>query len=199
MNPTTSSDELFTRAETLRGLPERRASLLLFLIECETMRHVMRLQAILVMSSPALEAGMWSTYFVADTADEAPGNADMRDAIGALKLARQGKAHPNIWEIERYAEDWRVGVPPAPQLRAATARLLAQKYHFTAGIVPGIRRSLGLDTPEVQAAFQALYHAPLSSIYAPQITLADHFARLGARFENALATIGRALQGGGGL
>jgi hypothetical protein len=72
---------------------------------------------------------------------------------------------------------------------------MAQKYHFTARMVPGIRRNLGLDTEAVQAAFQALYGVPLATIYAPQVSLADQLTKLGAKIANALAGVGHALRG----
>jgi hypothetical protein len=193
---TTSSEALFTRAEVQRGLPEKRASLLLFLIECKVMEHVARLQSIVALSGALPEMAVWPTFFALDEVAGQSTDVDLRDPIGALKLARQGRGHPTIWEIERYAAEWRAGVPPTPQLRAATARLLAQKYHFTAAMAVGIRRNLGLDTVEVQTAFAALYSAPLTTIYAPQVTLADRLHELGARVANALVFVGRTLRGG---
>lgn len=195
MNPPPPSDELFTRAEAQRGLPEKRASLLLFLIECEVMQHVIRFQSIVALAGSVPEIGGWSAYFVSDDLIGKPVTADLRDPIGALKLARQGRGHPTIWEIERFAPDWGAGVVASPHLRAATARLMAQKYHFTARMVPGIRRNLGLDTEAVQAAFQALYGVPLATIYAPQVSLTDQLTRLGAKIANALTGVGRALRG----
>lgn len=195
MDQISPPDELFTRAEAQRGLPEKRASLMLFLIECEVMQHVARLQGIVALACPVPEVGVWPGYLVPDELISRPTDASRHDPIGALKLARQGRGHPTIWEIERFASEWGAGVPPTPHLRAATARLMAQKYHFTAGMAPGIRRNLGLDTEAVQAAFQALYGAPLTTIYAPQITLADRLTELGASLQNALAAIGGALRG----
>ena len=195
MNPTTPSDELFTRAEVQRGLPEKRASMLLFLIEGEVMQHVVRFQAMLSMAGPMPETGAWPTYFMADDALNTPTAASMHDPITAIKLARQGRAQPTIWEIERFAEEWKAGVPPTANLRAATARLMAQKYHFTAAMAPGIRAALGLDTAEVRSAFQAIYNASLESIYAPEITWGDRLADFRARLENALVSIGNTLRG----
>ncbi len=195
-NQAISSEALFTRAEVQRGLPEKRASLLMFLIECKVMQQVARLQSIVAQAGALPEMAVWPSFFALDEMAGQKTNANLSDPIGAFKLARQGRGRPTIWEIERYADEWRAGVPPTPHLRAATARLLAQKYHFTAAMASGIRRNLGLDTAEVQVAFEALYNTPLNTIYAPQVTLANHLNELGARIANALVFVGRTLRGG---
>lgn len=195
MLQTAPSDELFTRSEAQRGLPEKRASLLLFLIECEVMQHVARLQSIVSLATMLPETTLWPTYLVLEESADPLADPNLRDPIGALKLVRRGHGSPTIWEIERFSSAWGAGVPPTPRLRAATARLMAQKYHFTTAMAPGIRHNLGLDTEAVQAAFEALYGTPLRIIYAPQVTLADRLATLRAGIEDALASLGRALRG----
>lgn len=197
MSPTPEPDALFTRAEVQRGLPDKRASTLLFLIECVVMQQVRRFQTIVMMAGAAPEVGAWSAYLATDDGPALP-EVDLRDPIAAFKLARQGKGIPTAWEIENHAAKWGPGVPENPNMRAATARLMAQKYHFTAEMAKGIRHNLGLDTPAVQAAFQAMYGVPLATIYAPRITLADRVRAINAKIADVLAGAGRARGGGAG-
>lgn len=89
--------------------------------------------------------------------------------LEALAEGRRTKATVTIQAIERFAPHWAPLVPANPEIRAAVAHLLGQRYAFTATTTTGLTAALGLDTAAVQAAHQRLYQQPLAQIYAPQI------------------------------
>ena len=146
-------DELFTREEVLGGLPARRARVVLFLIERQT--------AHLVARSGQL-------------AELLPGEQAARERdlafVQAFALGREAPVRLTIQSLERYAKQWAHLVPDNPTLRASLARLLARKYSFTVGAVPGMRSVLGLDQDAVRAAYSRLYGQPLETIYAERTT-----------------------------
>jgi amino acid permease/predicted transcriptional regulator len=148
--------ELFTREEVMAGLPARRASTLLFLIESRTAHLV-------AQSRQAMER------FLTQEA------AEKRDLafLEAFALGRDPPLRPTIQHLERHAPQWAPLVPENPRIRAATAHALGQKYAFTYQAVPGIRAALGLDEKAVQQAYQRLYRKPLETIFAPQPTPVD--------------------------
>jgi amino acid permease len=168
---TASGTDLFTRSEVQAGLPARRAQAALFLIESRTARLV-------------AHAGLPLDPFLGETA------AAERDLafVEAFALGKAPPVKPSIQDLERYATAWRELVPDNPRIRAALAKLLGQKYEFTAEAVPGIRVALGLDDPAVVAAYERLYGQPLATIYAARPTLAERlrwaWAGLGRRLEN---------------
>jgi amino acid permease len=151
-----TDDDLFTREEVLAGLPARRASTLLFLIESRTAHMVAR-------SRQAMER------FLSE------GAAEERDLafLEAFALGRDPPLHPTIQDLERYAPQWTSLVPENPRVLAAVAHLLGRKYNFTYRAVPGIRAALGLDEEAVRRAYRRLYREPLETIYAPRITPVD--------------------------
>lgn len=55
--------------------------------------------------------------------------------------------------MERNAPQWAHLVPENPQVRAAVANFLGQKYDFIYQAVPDIRAALGLDVEAVQQAY----------------------------------------------
>src|SRR5713101_3257511 len=95
--------------------------------------------------------------------------------LEAFALGRNPPLRPTIQDLERHAPQWTSLVPENPQLRAALAHLLGEKYDFTFQAVPGIRATLGLDQEAVQGAYQRLYRHPLETIFASRTSL---FSRL---------------------
>jgi amino acid permease len=151
-----TSDKLITREEILTGLPARRASTLLFLIESRTAHMV-------AQSRQAMEI-----FLTQEAAEE-------RDLafLEAFALGRDPPLRPMIQDLERYAPQWAPLVPENPRVQAAVAHLLGQKYDFTYQAVPGIRAALGLDEEAVQQAYRRLYGQSLETIFAPRTTLID--------------------------
>lgn len=149
-------DELITREEILTGLPARRASTLLFLIESRTAHMV-------AQSRRAME------IFLTEEA------AEERDLafLEAFALGRDPPLRPTIQDLERYAPQWAPLIPENPRVRAAVAHLLGQKYVFTYQAVPGIQAALGLDEEAVQQAYHRLYQEPLETIFTPRTTPID--------------------------
>ncbi|HYY87415.1 MAG TPA: aromatic amino acid transport family protein [Chloroflexota bacterium] len=149
-------DDLLTREEVLGGLPARRAQALLYLIESHTAR----------LMAQSREATEW--FLTEDARRE-------RDLafLEAFALGKEPPLRPAIQDVERHATGWAHLVPDNPQLRAAVAHRLGQKYVFTAKSVPGLRAALSLDAEAVQRAYQRLYDRPLATIYAPGMKLID--------------------------
>jgi hypothetical protein len=116
-----TSDKLISREEVLAGLPARRASTLLFLIES-------RIAHMVAQSRRVME------IFLTEEA------AEERDLafIEAFALGRDPPLRPTIQDLERYAPQWAFLVPENPRVRAAVAHLLCQKYDFTHQTVPGV-------------------------------------------------------------
>lgn len=91
--------------------------------------------------------------------------------LEAFALSRTSEQTVTIQDIEQFAQHWQADIAKSTTVRAAIASLLAEKYAFDSADVPNIRDVLGLETAEVQAAFERLYKRPLSSIYTPHETL----------------------------
>ncbi|PYN97738.1 MAG: hypothetical protein DMD91_16725 [Candidatus Rokuibacteriota bacterium] len=146
-------DELLSREEVLGGLPARRARVVLFLIERQAAHMVAR---------------------SGQLAELLPGEQAARERdlafVQAFALGREAPVRLTIQNLERYAKQWAHLVPDNPTLRASLARLLAQKYTFTVGAIPGIRGVLGLDQDAVREAYQRLHGQPLETIYAERAT-----------------------------
>ncbi len=147
------TEELFTREEVMAGLPAKRASALLFLIESRTAHLV-------AQSRQAMERFL---------TEEAARERDLV-FIEAFALGRAPPLRPTIQDIERYASDWSDLVPENPRVRAAVAHLLGQKYAFTSQAVPGIRAALGLDEEAVRQAYHRLYRESLETVFTPRPT-----------------------------
>ena len=156
-----ATDELeFLDRETLLGggmAPGRRASALLFAIESRTAAPGCQSQ----------QATAW--YLTRKAAAERE-----QEFLDALAEGRDLPVAPTIQQIERYAANWTPLVTDAdPGLRAALARGMGQKYRLVEGAVPGIRAALGLDTAEVQEAYQRFYGEPLASIYTRKVVFGE--------------------------
>ena len=151
-----TSYELITREEIMAGLPARRASTLLFLIESRTAHLV-------AQSRQAMERFL---------TEEAAKERDLA-FLEAFALGRDPPLRPTIQDIERHASRWAPLAPENPRLRAAVAHLLGQKYSLTYQATPGIRAALGLDEEVVQQAYQRLYRESLETIFAPRTAPVD--------------------------
>jgi amino acid permease len=162
-----SSAELFTREKALGGLPAKRARVLLFLIESRAAHRAAREREIPTLLL-APEIGVWHPELVADAPGSSPAEREEEsDLLTPFRWTGERLPPVTIQQIERYARDWAALVPENPRLRAATARLLGQKYRLTERATPGIRAALGLDQPEVRQTYQRLYGETLAAIYAP--------------------------------
>jgi hypothetical protein len=137
----------FDREELLAGLPARRASALLFLIESRTAHLVAR-------SRRAMERFL---------TEEAAQERDLA-FLQAFALGRDPPLRPTIQDLERHAAEWADLVAKNPRVQAAVAHRLGQKYEFTYAAVPGVRAALGLDEPEVSRSRPASRPAPVSAI-----------------------------------
>src|SRR5581483_245837 len=115
----------FSREELLEGLPNRRASLLLFSIEGQTAYLVAQARQAMADFLP-------------------PGTAEEREQafLEALARRRELPLRPTIQDLERYAPHWAALVPANPRLRAALAQRLGQKYCFARDDVPSLRAAL---------------------------------------------------------
>jgi hypothetical protein len=156
-----SPDELFTRDEVLGGLPARRAATLLFLIESRT-AHL------------ADQSRRAMDFFLSEDASKERDLAFLE----AFSLGRDPPVRVTIQVIERFAPKWASLVPENPNIRAALAHLLGQKYKFTRRGAPGIREALALDGEAVRQAYRRLYRSELETIFAPQISWAGRLSLL---------------------
>lgn len=159
-----------TRDDVLGGMPGKRASTALFLIESRSAYLAQRSRRDV------------------DALPAEPQTDNREDTF--LEAFRQGaaaRAGVTIQQIEQWAPWWAVLAPDNAQVRAALVHRLGEKYSFTADTIPGIRAALGLDDPAVQDAYQRLYGAPLSGVFAPQIPLSARpswlWERLSSRLE----------------
>lgn len=150
-----TTKKLISRDEVLGGLAGRtakQAHALLALIENQTAHLV----------AQAEQAGAVALTIAAV-------RTPRQHFLEALAQGRTAKAQVTIQAIERFAPHWAPLVPTNPEIRAAVAHLLGQRYAFTAANTPGIQAALGLATAAVQQAHQRLYQQPLAQIYAPRI------------------------------
>src|SRR5438552_9677565 len=110
------SERFFTREEVLGGLPAKRASMLLFLVESRTGQ----------LTAQAHHA-----------MDLLPTPTAVRERdlafIEAFALGRQPPRRPTARDLERFAPEWAHLVPDNPRIRASLARLLGQKYRLPSG------------------------------------------------------------------
>jgi amino acid permease len=158
------------REDLLAGLPARRADTLLFLIESRTAHLV-------AQSRRAMER------FVT----EEDQNERELAFFEAFSQGRDPPLVPTIQDLERYSRQWAPLVAQSPQVRAAVAQRLGKKYRFTYQDAAGVRRALGLDDPEVRAAYRRLYRQPLEEVFASRVAPTDRlrwvWAAVGARLD----------------
>ena len=170
-----SDDDAFgdylQRDAILAGLPARRASALLYLIESR---------------SAQLSARARQQANPLQTADQ----VRQRDLafLEAFATGAEPPRVPRIQDLERQATGWAELVPPSPRIRAALARRLGEKYAFTRTAVPALRDALGLDQEPVREAFQQLHGQPIESIYTNRPRARDRLrwflSGLAGRIEN---------------
>ena len=165
------TDRVISREEVLGGLPARRAGTTLFAIRSRTASLVAR-------SRRAM-----ATFLTEHTAAERE-----HDFLAAMAAGRDLPIKPTIQDLERYADDWASLVPTDPALRAAVARLLAGDHAIPRDRVPRLRAGLGLDAPDVRAAFERAHRQPLETLYATELPLAERLrwrrARAAERLEH---------------
>jgi amino acid permease len=156
------------REELLAGLPARRAGTLLFLIESRTAH-------LLAQSRRAMQR-----FGTDDEESEL-------EFFAAFSQGRDPPIVPAIQDLERHAGQWAPLVTANPQVRAAVAHRLGNKYSFTYQDTPGIRGALALDDPEVRRAYRRLYRQPVDEIFVSRVSPADRlrwaWAAVGARLE----------------
>ena len=140
---------LFSREEVLAGLPARRARTLVYLIEKAAAR--LRLDR----EVPTMALG-------GERSAEARGLA----WIEAFALDEEPSGPLTAQDIEAAAGRWASLVPRSAEIRAATARLLSERYQLDRRRMRGLRAALGLDFEEVAAAFEHQTGQPLHSIWA---------------------------------
>ncbi len=167
-----SANDLFSREEALGGLPARRASTLLFVIESHTARLVARARR--------------ATQLFID--DEATAERDLA-FVEAFATGREPPLLPTIQDLERHAPQWSALIPETPNVRAALANALSKKYRFTYPEVPSIREALGLDQDAVKNAYRRSYREPLESVYAARLSPADRLRWAGAAASKWLETM----------
>ncbi len=99
--------------------------------------------------------------------------AYFHDQPGASAVASLWNATTNgnaptslsIEELNRYTRHWKGYLPDDPELRAVLIHLIASKYTLRRGIQRRLQAALGVDDPQTQAAYQALYEQPLENIF----------------------------------
>jgi amino acid permease len=166
-----TDDDLLTPDEVLGGFSAKRARLLLFQIESRT-------ASLMLQSRRAVDR-----YLTEEAAEQ----QDLA-FFEALAEGRQPPVRPTIRNLERYAPQWQSLVPPNPTLQATLAHLLAQKYRFAQREIPHIKEAVGLDTEQVQRAFQRQYQQSLDTIYTRRVSLLERIGwrwnKLGGWLEN---------------
>ena len=140
-----SSDELFSHQEALAGFPAKRASTLLFLIENRTAH---------------LAARSLVDFSLSETV-----NARNTAFIEAFALGQAPPLSLTIRHLERHAPQWSDLIPDRPNIKAALARALSQKYHLIANRIPNIETALNLKHESVRRAYLRQYRTPLATIF----------------------------------
>lgn len=170
-------DELFTRDEILGGGlgRGRRARALLVLIEQEASRAADRARYATALASPEALA-MADVIVKADPEvmrGPLPGEAGAAYVESFRSLRRHAHA-PEIKEIERSTDTWRVLLPEDVKLRAAVFHELAQKYELIRARIPKVCSAFGVDDPAFATAYEKTARRSLDETF-----VADHGA--GAR------------------
>jgi amino acid permease len=140
---------MFSRDELLAGLPARRSSTLLFAIENRT-----------------AELAAKRRHALASYRTERTSAEREQAFLAALASGRVSRPAPSVRDLERHAPVWSSLVPPDPDGRATIVHLLAGKYVLPAREVPRIQLALGIDDPQVDAAYRRLYGGPVAAVLA---------------------------------
>jgi NTE family protein len=86
--------------------------------------------------------------------------------LGRADEAETVRREPvTIRQIENYTDAWAFLVPEPARERARLAHALAGRYTLVRENLANVRELLGLDAPEVMAAYEAEYNTPLETIY----------------------------------
>jgi amino acid permease len=145
--------ESLTKEAILGGsLDARRATTILFALESRT--SYLKQQSYLVASR----------VVTAETAE-----AKEQEFLGSLAKGRDFSDQLSIQDLERYAMKWTDLIPDNPNLLAAVAHLLGQKYEFSYQSVPRMRAVLRIDEMSVKEAYQKQYQVDLETIYQPSL------------------------------
>lgn len=161
-----------SRDELLRGLPARRASMLLFAIENRTSHLVAR-----------------SRQATALVLTEQTAEARERAFLAALAQGRDVSVQATIQDLERYAPRWADLVPPDPLVRSALLHLLGERFALPAAALPSLRLVLGADDSAVRGAYERLYGTGLTTIYAAGLPVGERVRWLRARLSHRLETL----------
>lgn len=147
--------ESLTKEAILGGdLDARRATTLLFAIESRT--AYLKGQSYLVASR----------VITAETAE-----IQEQEFLGSLAKGRDLSDQLAIQDLERYSLRWTDLIPDNPNLLAAIAHLLGQKYIFSYNSIPRLRSVLHLDEAPIKQAYQRQYQVGLETIYQPSLGL----------------------------
>ncbi len=73
-----------------------------------------------------------------------------------------------IHDLESAATQFAPHMPDDPHLKAGLAHLLAEKYTFARRDTRHLQQALGLDQPEVQAAYEARFGVPIENLFTAQ-------------------------------
>jgi amino acid permease len=165
-------EDLFSVEEIMGGLPSRRASTLLFAIEGLTAQHVARSRRALVRD------------FSGRTAEQ-----EEQAFLSALTEGAALPVEPTIQDLERYAPDWASLVPGEPSIRAALARLMAEKYRIPARQTPRIQEALGLADPATIERYESSYDQVVSSLFVTDLTWRERWRWLRSRLATRLETL----------
>jgi len=161
-----------SRDELFRGLPARRASMLLFAIQNRTAQLVARSR-----QATALVLGEQSE------------EARERAFLAALAQGREGAADVRVQDLERYAPRWADLAPPDPLARAALLHALGELYPLNASHVSALRAAVGADTPGVREAYERLYGVDLATVYLPRLPLRERVRWLRANASHRVETL----------
>ncbi len=149
-----SFDELISKQELLRGMPAKKAKTLLYLIEKQTAALAAKSQLDFSLSGQDQkdeELAFWQAY----TLEDPP------------------QAKITIQQLERFAEEWSILVPPNPQIKAAILHYMGQKYNFTHSVVPKISRVLSCHETAVKQAYYRLYQHSTEAPFRSKLSLID--------------------------
>jgi hypothetical protein len=158
-------NNLFSVDEILGGLPARRASTLLYAIEGRTAYLALRARE--AMAPNIVERSV-------DRKED--------EFLSAMASGAELPYDPTAPDLERYASSWASLVPDDPAIRASLLKLLSAKYRLSRALTPRIQQALGTNSPEVEARFEAQYGAPVSSAFAPSLTLRERLAWSRSKF-----------------
>jgi predicted acylesterase/phospholipase RssA/CRP-like cAMP-binding protein len=86
--------------------------------------------------------------------------------IDSIKQMAVGCEALRLSHFERYAPHWRALLPTDPELLARLINLFSRKYGAGETYAPQVWANLRAAAPEVRAAYQALYHRPLTALDA---------------------------------